>query len=55
MLLYDLEELDNDLGGWSDQDLALASLLSVVDALKSVIENGGSDHFGGGTKDSGWR
>lgn len=55
VLLHDLEELDNDLGGRSDQDLALASLLGVVDALESVIENGGSDHFGGGSKDSGWR
>lgn len=50
MLLHDLEELDNDLGGRSDQDLTLASLLGIVDALESVVENGGSDHFGGGSK-----
>ena len=50
VLLHDLEELDNDLGGRADQDLTLASLLGVVDALESVVENGGSDHFGGGSK-----
>ena len=50
MLLHDLEELDDDLGRRPDQDLALASLLGVVDALKSVIEDGGSDHFGGSSK-----
>lgn len=47
VLLHDLQELDNDLGGRSDQDLALAGLLGVVDALKSVVENGGADHLGG--------
>jgi hypothetical protein len=50
VLLHDLEELDNDLGGGADQDLTLASLLGVVDALKRVVQNGGSDHFGGGSK-----
>ena len=47
MLLHDLQELDNDLGGRSDQDLALAGLLGVVDALESIVENGGADHLGG--------
>lgn len=45
--LHDLEELDNDLGAGSDQDLALAGLLGIVDAVKSVVENGSADHFGG--------
>ena len=47
MLLHDLEELDNDLGGGTDQDLALAGLLGVVDAVEGIVEDGGADHFGG--------
>lgn len=47
MLLHDGQEFDDDLGARSDQDLTLAGLLGVVDALESVIEHGGSDHFGG--------
>lgn len=47
MALHDLEELDNDLGAGSDQDLALAGLLGIVDAVESVVENGSADHFGG--------
>lgn len=47
MLLHDLQELDDDLGRRSDQDLALAGLLGVVDVLKSIVENGGADHLGG--------
>lgn len=45
--LHDLEELDNDLGAGSDQDLALAGLLGIVDAVEGVVENGSADHFGG--------
>lgn len=39
VLLHDAEELDNDLGGWADQDLALSSLLCVVDGLERIVEN----------------
>ena len=35
MLLHQGQELDNDLGGRTDQDLALATLLSVVDVVES--------------------
>jgi hypothetical protein len=49
--LHDLEELGDDLGGRADHDLALAGLLGVVDVLKSIVENGSLDHFGGW----GWR
>lgn len=45
--LHDLEELDDDLGGRSDQDLTLASLLGIVDGVERVVEDGGADHFGG--------
>lgn len=45
--LHDLEELDNDLGAGSDQDLALAGLLGVVDGVEGIVENGSADHFGG--------
>lgn len=45
--LHDLEELDNDLGARSDQDLTLAGLLGVVDAVEGIVENGSADHLGG--------
>lgn len=47
VFLHDAQELDDDLGAGSDEDLTLASLLGVVDALESVIEDGSLDHFGG--------
>lgn len=52
MLLHDLEELDNDLGRRTDEDLALAGLLGVVHALESIVKNGGADHLDGCR---GWR
>lgn len=45
--LHDLEELDDDLRGRADQDLALAGLLGVVDVVESIVQDGGADHFGG--------
>ena len=45
VLLHDRQELDDDLGAGSDHDLALAGLLGVVDALESIVENRGADHF----------
>ena len=45
--LHDGEELDNDLGGRADQDLALAGLLGVVDRIQAVVENRSLDHVGG--------
>lgn len=50
MLLHDAEELDNDLGAGSDQDLALTGLLGVVDGVERIVENGSLDHFGGGLR-----
>ena len=47
VLLHDREELDDDLGGRSDQDLALASLLSVVDGVERIVEDGSLNHFVG--------
>lgn len=47
MTLHDSEELDDDLGGRSDQDLTLAGLLGVVDGVQRIVEDGGADHFGG--------
>lgn len=44
MLLHHLQKADDDLGGRADKDLALASLLSVVDVLKSVSEDRGTSH-----------
>ena len=48
--LHDGQELDNDLGGRADHDLALAGLLGVVDGVERIVENGSLDHFGGLSK-----
>lgn len=47
MSLHDGQELDDDLGGGSDHDLALASLLGVVDGIERIVEDGSLDHFVG--------
>jgi len=39
VLLHDTEELDDDLGGRSDQDLSLSGLLSVVDGIERIIKD----------------
>ena len=40
VLLHDpAARLDHDLGDWTNKDLALPTLLSVVDALKSVAQH----------------
>jgi hypothetical protein len=45
--LHDGQELDDDLGGRADQDLALAGLLGVVDGIEAIVEDGSFDHFDG--------
>lgn len=50
MLLHDSEELDDNLGGRSDEDLALSGLLGVVDGVERIVEDGSLDHFGGGKR-----
>lgn len=45
--LHNGQELDDDLGRGADQDLALASLLGVVDGIEAIVEDGSLDHFGG--------
>lgn len=47
MALHDGQELDDDLGAGSDEDLTLAGLLGVVDGVKRIVEDGSLDHFGG--------
>ena len=37
MLLHDTEELDDNLGGGSDQDLSLSGLLGVVDGIERIV------------------
>ena len=46
MFLHDTEELDDDLGGRTDEDLSLSGLLGVVDGVKRIVQDGGL-HFGG--------
>lgn len=43
--LSDLEELDDDLGGRADHDLALAGLLGVVDAVEGIVEDRSANHL----------
>ena len=47
MALHDLQELDDDLGTWPDEDLALAGLLGVVDGVERIVEHAGPYHGGG--------
>lgn len=44
VLLHDLQELDDNLGRRSDQDLSLAGLLGVVDSVQGVGQYRGSGH-----------
>ena len=37
VLLHNAEELDDDLGRWSDEDLSLSGLLGVVDGIKRIV------------------
>jgi len=39
VLLHDTEELDNDLGARSNQNLTLSGLLGVVDGVERIIED----------------
>lgn len=45
MLLHDSQEADDDLGGRSDEDLTLSTLLGVDDVVKAVGEDGDT-HIG---------
>jgi hypothetical protein len=37
VLLHDTEELDDNFGGRSDQDLALSGILGVVDGIERIV------------------
>tara|TARA_R110002060_G_scaffold34212_5_gene45059 strand:- start:209 stop:364 length:156 start_codon:yes stop_codon:yes gene_type:complete len=39
VLLHDTEELDDDLGGRTDQNLSLSGLLGVVDGIERIVED----------------
>ena len=43
--LHDIEELEDDLGAGTDEDLTLVHLLSVDDGLEGISKNVGSNHF----------
>lgn len=45
MLLHDRQELDNDLGGRTDQDLALALLFGIDHGIKTVVQYTHAHHF----------
>eukprot|EP00353_Schmidingerella_taraikaensis_P017671 CAMPEP_0185622594 /NCGR_PEP_ID=MMETSP0436-20130131/59315_1 /TAXON_ID=626734 ORGANISM="Favella taraikaensis, Strain Fe Narragansett Bay" /NCGR_SAMPLE_ID=MMETSP0436 /ASSEMBLY_ACC=CAM_ASM_000390 /LENGTH=163 /DNA_ID=CAMNT_0028264377 /DNA_START=143 /DNA_END=634 /DNA_ORIENTATION=- len=48
--LHDTEELDEDLGDRSQDNLSFASLLGVAHVLQCVVHHGHLNHFGGGSK-----
>lgn len=48
--LHDAQELDNNLGAWSDENLTLARLLCVVDGIERIVEDASFDHCGGGMR-----
>ena len=39
VLLHDAEELDNDLGGRSDENLSLSGFLGIVDGIERIVED----------------
>lgn len=47
VLLHDAQEFDNNLRARSDEDLALSSLLGIVDGVKRIVQHGSLDHFVG--------
>jgi len=47
VLLHDAQELDDDLGAGTNEDLALAALLGVVDGIERIVKDGSLDHFDG--------
>lgn len=48
VLLHNAQEFDNDLRAGSNEDLALASLLGVVDGVEGIVQDTGFDHCGDG-------
>jgi hypothetical protein len=53
VLLHNGQNLDDDLGRRSDQNLSLSSSLGVDDVVQAVVKNGDSDHFEGFFEGSG--
>ena len=45
VLLHDRKEFDDDLGAWSNHDLALAGSFGVVDGIERIVEDGSANHF----------
>jgi hypothetical protein len=46
MLHHHRQKADNDFGAWPNEDLAFASLLSIVDALESICQDVHAHHDG---------
>ena len=47
MSLHDAQELHNNFRAGPDEDLAFASLLSVVDGIERIVQDTSFDHSGG--------
>lgn len=45
VLLHHLQELDDDLGVWPDQDLSLSTLLGIHDVVQAIAQHTDSHHL----------
>lgn len=54
MLLHNAQKFDDDLRAGSNEDLALASLLGVVDGVEGVVQDTSFDHCAGVRLDEVW-
>lgn len=44
VFLHDAQELDNDFGAGTDEDLALAGFFRIIDGVERIVENTCFDH-----------
>lgn len=47
MFLHAVKEFHNDFRAWTDEHLALARFLGVVDSIERIVKNACFDHVGG--------
>jgi hypothetical protein len=48
MALHNRQELCDDLGRRANHHLPFSTLLSVIDGIERIVEDGGTGHFCGG-------
>jgi hypothetical protein len=45
VLLHNRQELNDNLGRRTDENLSLTTAFSVVDVVQTIVQDGDSDHF----------